>query len=70
MTEKVQLSKTGLVAEVDLTDRDSGAKIGVGHIERTKSGYVIIHVNGEDIPGCVEKGFGIGAVWIAEDRDG
>jgi len=62
----VQLNKTGLVAQVDLRDRDNGQKIGVGHVERTGSGYVIIHVSGEDVPGCVEQGFTIGEIKIIE----
>lgn len=63
----VELKKTGLVAQVDLTDRDSGNKIGVGGVERTSSGHVIIHVNGSDVPGCIEDGFTIGEIKIAED---
>lgn len=63
----VKLSKTGLVAEVDLTDPNSGDKIGVGQVERTGSGHVIVHVNGSDIPGCIEEGFSIGEIKIAED---
>ena len=63
----VELSKTGLVAQVDLNDRDSGSKIGVGHIERTSGGHVIVHINGEDVPSCIEGSFTIGEIKVAED---
>ncbi|QJD49794.1 hypothetical protein SEA_CLUBPENGUIN_70 [Streptomyces phage ClubPenguin] len=62
----VELSKTGLVAQVDLTDRNSGSKIGVGHVERTSGGHVIIHINGEDVPSCIEGSFSIGEIKVQE----
>lgn len=66
----VELNKTGLVSEVELTDRESGNKIGMGGVERTPSGHVIIHVDGSKVPGCIEEGFTIGDVKIAEDPQG
>lgn len=65
----VNLGKVGLVAEVDLTDRESGLKIGTGFVERTKSGYVIVHVDLSTIPGFVESGFSIGPISIIEDKE-
>jgi len=62
----VELSKTGLVAEVDLTDRESGRKIGVGQIERSSTGHITIHVDGFKVPGCVEDGFKIGEIKVVE----
>jgi len=63
----VELSKTGLVTQVDLTDRESGDKIGTGSVERTKTGHIMIHINGSDVPSCIEDGFKIGPIRIAED---
>lgn len=66
----VELSKTGLVSKVDLNDRVTGDKIGSGSVERTGSGHIIIHVNGSEVPGCIEDGFAIGDIKIAEDPQG
>lgn len=62
----VNLDKTGLVAEVELRDKDSGAHIGDGHVERTKSGYVIVHVDLSKIPEFAAKGFTIGPISVRE----
>lgn len=66
----VELSRTGLVSKVDLNDRVTGDKIGMGGVERTKSGHIIVHVSGEEVPGCIEEGFTIGRINIAEDPQG
>lgn len=65
----VILSKNGLVAEVDLRDNENGSKIGTGFVERTKSGYVIVHVDLGTIPEFAERGFSIGPISISEDAD-
>lgn len=62
----VELSKTGLVSEVDLNDRGSGTKIGVGHVERTSGGHVIIHIDGSKVPSCIEGSFTIGEIKVQE----
>lgn len=62
----VNLGKVGLVAEVDLTSREDGSKIGIGQIERTRSGYVIVHVDLSTIPDFVESGFSIGPIAVHE----
>lgn len=65
----VKLNKVGLVAEVDLHDTDDGSKIGTGFIERTRSGYVIVHVDLSKIPEYANKGFSIDAIRVTEDKD-
>lgn len=62
----VNLGKIGLISEVDLTDRATGSKIGSGVIERTRSGYVIVHVDLSKIPDFVESGFAIGPIAVRE----
>lgn len=62
----VNLDKVGLVAEVPLTDNDNGLQIGIGFVERTKSGYVIVHVDLSKIPEAAEKGFSIGPITVQE----
>lgn len=62
----VSLIKTGLVAEVDLTDREDGSKIGTGFVERTKSGYVIVHVDLSKLPEQALRGFAIGPISVHE----
>lgn len=62
----VNLNKAGLIADVELRDKESGAKIGTGHIERTRSGYVIVHVDLSKIPDFVESGFSIGPISVTE----
>jgi hypothetical protein len=62
----VVLNKSGLVAEVDLNDKDTGARIGTGFVERTKSGYVIVHVDLSKIPEYAFRGFSIGPIAVAE----
>jgi hypothetical protein len=62
----VNLDKSGLVAEVELRDNEGGAKIGTGFVERTKSGYVIVHVDLSKIPEFATKGFSIGPISVRE----
>lgn len=62
----VNLDKTGLVAEVELRSNEDGSKIGTGFVERTRSGYVIVHVDLSKIPGFVESGFSIGPISVTE----
>ena len=63
----VSLAKTGLVTEVELRDKDSGSMIGTGFVERTKAGYVIVHIDLGTIPEYAHRGFSIGPISIAED---
>lgn len=63
----VNLSKNGLIGEVDLRDSESGESIGTGFIERTKGGHVIVLVDLGKIPEFAEKGFSIGPISVAED---
>lgn len=65
----VNLDKSGLVAEVELRDKDNGNPIGIGFVERTKSGYVIVHVDLDKIPEFAREGFTIGPISIAEDKE-
>lgn len=65
----VELSKTGLVAEVELRNQEDGTKIGTGFVERTKSGYVIVHVDLSKIPEFAVKGFSIGPITVSESTE-
>lgn len=62
----VRLQKVGLISDVELRDKDSGEQIGSGFVERTKSGYVIVHVDLSKIPEFAEKGFTIGPISVRE----
>lgn len=62
----VNLDKTGLVAEVELRDKSDGSQIGTGFIERTRSGYVIVHVDLSTIPDFAKSGFSIGPISVQE----
>ena len=62
----VNLGKVGLVAEVPLMDRDNTDTIGTGFVERTRSGYVIVHVDLATIPEYAERGFTIGPITVQE----
>jgi len=62
----VRLEKTGLVAEVELRDKGSGEQIGIGFVERTRSGYVIVHVDLSKIPEHAHSGFSIGPIVVRE----
>lgn len=64
----VNLDKTGLVAEVELRDSETGKQISTGFIERTRSGYVIVHVDLATIPEFAERGFSIGPITVTEDK--
>lgn len=63
----VNLDKTGLIAEVELRDKDNGEQIGTGFVERTKSGYVIVHVDLQKIPEVAKEGFSIGPITVMEE---
>jgi hypothetical protein len=65
----VNLDKTGLVADVELRDNESGEQIGTGFVERTKSGYVIVHVDLAKIPEFAMKGFSIGPISVSEEKE-
>lgn len=54
------------MTQVDLTDRESGTKIGVGAVERTSGGHVIIRIDGSKVPNCIEGSFTIGEIKIME----
>jgi hypothetical protein len=62
----VNLGKVGLVAEVPLMDKDNANTIGTGFVERTRSGYVIVHVDLGTIPEYAELGFTIGPITVQE----
>jgi hypothetical protein len=62
----VNLGKTGLVSQVELTDREDNSTIGTGGVERTGSGHIIVHVDGSKVPSCIEKGFKIGTISVHE----
>lgn len=62
----VNLSKHGVISDVALHDRETGDRIGSGFVERTKSGYVIVHVDLSKIPDFAEKGFTIGPISVKE----
>lgn len=65
----VKLGKTGLVAEVEVRDKDTGLQIGTGFVERTRSGYVIVHVDLRKIPEFAEKGFSIGPISVSAEKE-
>jgi len=65
----VNLAKTGLVAEIPLRDKVSGKQISTGFVERTKSGYVIIHIDLSKIPEHAHSGFTIDPITITEDKE-
>lgn len=65
----VVLDKTGLIAEVQLTGRDTDEQIGTGFVERTRSGYVIVHVDLSTIPEAAYTGFHIGPIAVTEDKE-
>jgi hypothetical protein len=54
------------MTQVDLTDRESGNKIGVGAVERTSGGHVIIRIDGSKVPNCIEGSFAIGEIKTKE----
>ena len=64
----VTLDKSGLVAEVELRDKDNGEHIGTGFVERTKTGYVIVHVDLSKIPEHAYSGFSIGPILVREEE--
>lgn len=65
----VVLDKTGIVAEVDLSDSETGAKIGTGILERTKYGHVIVCVCLDKIPEYATRGFTIGPIFVREEKE-
>jgi hypothetical protein len=65
----VNLSKTGVISDVALHDKETGNQIGSGFVERTKSGYVIVHVDLSKIPDYADKGFTIGPISVQEAMD-
>lgn len=66
----VELSKTGLVAEVELMKRGTDVQIGTGLVERTKAGYVIVHVDLRGIEEYAHYGFSIGPITITDAETG
>lgn len=67
----VNLGKVGLVAEIPLRDKGSGDAIGTGFVERTKSGYVIVHIDLSQLPErSVYDGFAIDPIEVKESSDG
>jgi hypothetical protein len=65
----VNLDKTGFVAEIPLRDKGNGKQIGTGFVERTKSGYVIVHIDLRQIPDHAYSGFSIDPITIVEDKE-